>query len=77
MRRLRGGVKLAGVRGGAAVAFCGVGARSKQKGEKNGLLGLLWCSCARQRGSGALPGASHGGGEVAAAEPRRGGVASC
>ena len=30
--------------------FWGVGARSKRKGERNGLLGLLWCSCARQRG---------------------------
>ena len=29
VRRLRGGVKLAGVRGGAAALFWGVGARSK------------------------------------------------
>jgi len=49
VRRLRGGVKLAGVAGGAAAAFWGMGARSKRKGERNGLLGLLWCSCARER----------------------------
>ena len=51
MRRLRGGVKLAGVRGGAAVAFYGVGARREQKKERNRSLGSLRCSCARWKGS--------------------------
>ena len=51
MRRLRGGVKLAGVRGGAAAAFYGVGARREQKKERNRLLGSLKCSCARWKGS--------------------------
>ena len=50
VRRLRGGVKLAGIRGGSVAAFCGVGARRRRKEERNSLLGLLWCSCARQRG---------------------------
>ena len=51
MRRLHGGVKLAGVRGGAAAAFYGVGARREQKKERNRSLGSLKCSCARWKGS--------------------------
>ena len=51
MRRLRGGVKLAGVRGGAAAAFYSVGARREQKKERNRSLGSLRCSCARWKGS--------------------------
>ena len=51
MRRLRGGVKLAGVRGGAAATFYGVGARREQKKERNRSLGSLRCSCARWKGS--------------------------
>ena len=51
MRRLRGGVKLAGVRGGAAAAFYSVGARREQKKERNRSLGSLKCSCARWKGS--------------------------
>ena len=51
MRRLHGGVKLAGVRGGAAAAFYSVGARREQKKERNRSLGSLKCSCARWKGS--------------------------
>ena len=51
MRRLHGGVKLAGVRGGAAAAFYSVGARREQKKERNRSLGSLRCSCARWKGS--------------------------
>jgi len=51
VRRLRGGVKLAGVRGGAAAAFYSVGARREQKKERNRSLGSLRCSCARWKGS--------------------------
>ena len=51
MRRLHGGVKLAGVRGGAAAAFYGVGGRRERKKERNRSLGSLRCSCARWKGS--------------------------
>ena len=40
--------ELAGVRGGAAAAFRGVGAREKQESEENGFLGFLYCSGARE-----------------------------
>jgi len=40
-RRVDGGVKLAGVQGGAAAAFWGAEMRSKRKREWNSLLGLL------------------------------------
>ena len=51
MRRLRGGVKLAGVRDGAAAAFYSVVARREQKKERNRSLGSLRCSCARWKES--------------------------
>ena len=41
VRWLRGEGELAGVAGGAAVAFCGVGARIRRKSARNSLLGLL------------------------------------
>ena len=88
MRRLRGGVKLAGVRGGAAAAFYGVGARREQKKERNRSLGSLRCSCARWKGSwgsaASSPRRRRGGGreevlgawhglERASAKPKNGG----
>ena len=43
---------------GAAVVFCGVGARREQESEGNGSLGSLRCSCARwKRAAGSAGGA--------------------
>ena len=50
----RGGLTAAcsspGFCGWRSVVFWGVELRSKRKEERNSFLGLLWCSCARQRG---------------------------
>ena len=68
MRRLRGGAKLAGVRGGAAVAFCGVGARREQNTNGIDVWGMCSARALARRGRRPLQRALHRDGEVAAAQ---------